>query len=485
MIYSLSRFPFTVAFLLAIATMIAIEIGSDRDLLSFILAGVVGAVSCAAGQMAYERFFSGLPARIALMVPGCVLAVVHYLLIWQLPEYSPEIGVRTAVLVFALFIAFIWLPVIKSKVSFNESFMVSFKYIFEAVFFAAVIMGGCSAIIAAIDQLIIPVDENLYAHTANIVFVLFAPIFFLSLIPVYPGKKDQQIEATAVAANEELIVQKAYVPKFLEVLLSYIVIPLASVFTVILLAYILLNIRSDFWTDNLLEPMLISYSVTVIMVTILVSRFENKFALWFRRIFPKVLIPIVLFQLASSLLVLRDTGITFDRYYVLLYGIFALCSGIALSFLSVRKNGIIAVLLIFFSTISLIPPIDAFTVSRNNQIQLLESTLIQNEMLVDNEILPKDSISDADKAKITSSIHYLSDTRNLDRLSWLPTDFDVYTDFYSTFGFQEYDIPDKIYRSIDLYLPTGASIPITGYDYIAQGYLPWPDEPKSDYINTL
>ncbi len=465
---SLGRYPVTVGFLIALAILIAIEINSDRNLLTMILACLVGAVSCSVGQAAYERFFVGLTARIALMVPGFVLAAAHYLLIWQLPEYSPEIWIRSAVAAFALFVTFIWVAVIKSRVTFNESFMAAFKAFFESVFFSAVIMGGCSAIIAAIDQLILPVDSTLYSHTANIVFSLFAPIFFLSLIPIYPGKNDKVLELEIVAVQKERISRRTSTPKFLEVLLSYIIIPLASVFSVILLVYILLNIRGEFWTDNLLEPMLISYSITIIMVTILVSRFENKFAVWFRRIFPKVLIPIVLFQLIASLLILRDTGITYGRYYVVLYGVFAICSGVALSIVPVRKNGIIAAMLIAFSVISIVPPVDAFTVSRVSQINILESVLTRNGMLSDDGVTPNDTISDADQAKITSSIQYLSEMEALDSVTWLPQDFNAYEDFNSTFGFDQAYGQNDVNPSVYLFLDTRVPIPIGDYDYFIQ-----------------
>lgn len=472
---SIRRYPFTVAFLVAAATMIAVEISTDRDLLKLILTCAVGAVSCAAGQAAFERFFHRLSARLSLMAAGCILAAVHYMLILQVTEYSPEMRIRTAVTIFALFVAFIWITVIRSRVSFNESFMAAFKSFFQSVFYSAVIMGGCSAIIAAIDRLIIPVDSDVYSYTANIVFVLFAPVFFLSLIPVYPGRKDKASDPEIAAAQDELITKRAYCPKFLEVLLSYIIIPLASVFTVILLLYIVFNIRGEFWTDNLLEPMLISYSITIILVTILVSRLENKFAVLFRRIFPKVLIPIVLFQIASSLLILRDTGVTYSRYYVILYGIFAVCSGAVLSMVPARKNGIIAVLLIVFSAISIIPPADAFTVSRISQINTMESVLARNGMLSGNVLTPNGSISNEDKSKITSSIQYLRMTEDLDKVSWLPADFNADEGFYNTFGFREYEVQNPINRYVNVYFDTTVPIPIDGYDYFTQAYIMSPE----------
>lgn len=471
---SIARYPLTAAFLVAAAVLIAIEINTDKDYSKILLTCAVGAVLGATLQAVYERFFEKVSARLILM-GGCIVLTAGYdLIIRSAPKLSMEIGVRTSVALFALLIAFIWAPVIRSRISFNDSFMVVFKSLFHSVFYSAVIMGGCSAIIAAIHQLIYPLDSRFYSHTANIIFVLFAPVFFLSLIPLYPGKKEK--EADRDGARDEAIGSAAHCPRFLEVLISYIIIPLTAVFTVILLIYIVINIRGRFWTNNLLEPMLVSYAVTVVLVYILASGLENKFAVLFRKIFPKVLIPIVLFQIASSVLSLSGTGITHTRYYVILFGIFAASAGVVMSLVPVRKNGIIAAMLIAFSIVSIIPPVDAFTVSRVNQTNMLKTALTQNGMLKNNSITPNGSISADAKKKIIKSVEYLSMMGYTDRIPWLPAGFVVYEDFNSTFGFDEYDLPETTGRPINVVIDSSVPLDIAGYDFLAHTYINQPDD---------
>lgn len=476
LIESLVRYPLTVAFLTATAILIAESIGGSRDLIKFILTGAVGAVWCAAAQSAYERFFVGVRWRILLYLMALLFSAVFYLSIWRLSENSAEIVTRTAVAMFALLIAYIWVPVIKSHVSFNESFMAAFKALFQSVFFSGIIFLGSAAIIAAVDTLITPVDEKIYSYTANIVFVIIAPLFFLSLIPVFPGKADMLSGAKGDEKQREIMRKRTSCPKFLEVLLSYIIIPLAAVFSVILILYILLNIGGKFWTNNLLEPMLISYAITVIVITVLVGHLDNRFAKLFRAVFPKVLIPIALFQVIASILLLRETGVTFARYYVILFGVFAVFSGMALSLQPVRRSGVIAVFLIVLSAISLIPPIDAFTVSRNSQISSLEYVLRKNGMLRDDKIEPKENIPDTDKTRIIAAIQYLSEMDDLAQLKWLPADFAVYDDtaFYSTFGFYQYISanPEQRYISVNYNLTN--TISIEGFDTLTQVGFPYP-----------
>ncbi|MDF2845952.1 MAG: putative rane protein, partial [Herbinix sp.] len=197
--------------------------------------------------------------------------------------------------------------------------------------------------------------------------------------------------------------------RFLETLITYIILPITAVFTIILLIYIIANIRQDFWTDNLMEPLLISYSITVILVYLLASTLNNTMARLFRSIFPKVLVPIVLFQVVASLLKTREVGITYGRYYVILFGIFAVISGVIFCFKSVHKNGLIAPVLIVLSLISILPFINAFTLSREVQENRLQKVLEQNNMLVGQKVVPRPEISKNDKEIIISSIEYLEE----------------------------------------------------------------------------
>ncbi len=458
---AIARYPLTTTFLLLAAIVNAVDISSEDNYSKLLITFIVGAFISAVSQAAYERYFSAQTSRLMLMSIASVLTAGYYLIIRTAPQLSMEINIRTSVALFALLIAFIWVPVIKSRISFNKSFMITFKSLFNTLFFSGILYAGISIIIAAIDQLIFPVDNTSYSHSANIVFILFAPMYFLSLIPVYPVTANQNEN---IDEQERGIENAAACPKFLVVLLSYIIIPLIAVFTIILLTYILRNLTGEFWTDNLLEPMLVSYSITVIIVYILVSEIENKFTFWFRRIFPKVLVPIVFFQIAASIMSISDTGIVHTRYYVILFGIFAAVTGVLISFLSVRKNGLIAPILIIFALVSIVPPVDAFTVSRNSQTNILEEVLWKNKMLEGNSVKPNASISDQDKEAITKSMNYLVMMNYHKDIEWLPNDYN-YDDFYPTFGFYEYYEPgDNKDMYIFLSLQENGTVDITEYD---------------------
>ncbi len=398
-----------------------------------------------------------------------------------------ELMTKTSIALAALFMAYIWLPSIGGKVSFHNSFMAVFKAVFLSALYSFILWGGCSGVLAAIDVLIHEINPDAYGYIADIVFVLFAPVFMLSLIPRYTGKRG--ISTDEGYALDEKIKKAIHCPKFLEVLLSYILVPLAGAYTIILVIYIAINITGQFWTDSLLEPMLIGYAVAIIALFILVSGLENKFALFFRKVFPKVMLPIVLFQMVSSFIIQGETGITHMRYFVLLYGLFALCAGVVMSFWGVRKNGIIAAMLIIFAVVSITPPVDAFTVSRISQAGRLQKALEQNDMLDNNAIIPKEAISNEDKAVITQSVEYLSEMEYIDKVEFIPDDFDLYEDFAATFGFSEYYAPaeNEWEQYVYVALANELAIDIQGYDYLISAYISNQKENDdiSNIINTI
>ncbi|WP_414839805.1 DUF4153 domain-containing protein [Carnobacterium sp. TMP28] len=436
-----SRYPLTVLFLLAVTLLNGVMINQEKDLYTnYLFTLFIGALLSGVAQQLYERFFHKQSQRLMLMVAAGVLTIGYYFILPTADLYELEVGIKTSVFVFALVLLYILIPTIKKRLTFNESFIVAFKAFFITSLFTLIIAIGVSSIIVAIDRLLFSVDDKLILHVLNGVFSLFAPLYYLSFTPIYEDTKDKSVSKKEKIGIKEKLNEATSVPRMLEVLISYVFIPLTAVYTAILLAYILINISGTFWTDNLLEPLLVSYAVVVIVVYILSSTIQNKFAVLFRKIFPKLLIPIVLFQTIASVLKIGEMGMTQGRYYVILFGVFATIAGVIFSFLPVNKNGYAIAVLIAFSILSILPPIDAFTVSRISQTNLLEEILIENQMLEEDKIIPNAAISKEDKIRITGTSDYLAEMNYARKIEWLPDDLTNNNKFETTFGFnREYE----------------------------------------------
>lgn len=462
-ISAVGRYPLTILFLLAAATVNILSIqGVITSYSPMLWTFVVGAMLGIVAQQVYERFFSYLKLRGMLYAGVIILTIGYYFTINSIETWSMQMEINTSISIFALLMVFIWIPSIKSKVLFNETFMATFKAFFTTILFTAVIAIGLNLSIFAVDQLLFSVDSKVYSHVLNFIFTLFAPLFFLSRIPFYPGESDGLTEEQKARMDEAIAC-----PKVLAILLSYVIVPLTMLYTLILFAYVLLNIRGDFWGNSLLEPMLVSYSITVILVLILVSGLQDPIAVFGKKVLPKILLPIVLFQLIASLIKIGELGMTHGRYYVILFGVFALIASVIFSFFPIQKSGWIAAVLIIFSAVSIIPPIDAFTVSRVNQTKLLQKVLVENEMFQDGKIIPNAEIATEDKRKITETALYLERMQYTKKIDWLPNRIYDGNVFQQTFGFQEvYDGANHEYMGQSVYLDWNSHsiIDIKGYD---------------------
>jgi len=113
-------------------------------------------------------------------------------------------------------------------------------------------------------------------------------------------------------------------PRVLEILVSYIVIPLITVFSAVLIVYFIKILFTGIWPVGQVGPMVLGYSAVGLFIYILGSNLDNKFTVLFRRLFPLVLIPLVIMQLVSSYIRIDAYGITESRYYVILFGIFSI-----------------------------------------------------------------------------------------------------------------------------------------------------------------
>lgn len=505
------RFPATILLLFSTAVINAVVISTKEfeDYPKLLFTFIVGASIYALSQVAFEHYHEGNPYRLLYVAISTAFTLAYFFIIRN-SEITTIITIRTIVLLFVMLVAFLWIPSIRSAIDFNKSFMAVFKSFWISGFFSGILFLGIALILRAINILIVPISSISYAHAANIVFVLYAPLYFLSLIPKDPavGEGSRSMERHQTEENSpwngesEIIPaedrsqentipeEKATkckedkagkdsdstsklntagkagdTPGILSSLLSYVIIPVTAIFTIILLIYIILNITDEFWKDSLLEPLLVSYSITVIIVYLLVSRLESPIAAVFRRIFPKILVPVVLFQTVSSCIRIGDAGITHGRYYVILFGFFATVAGLLFCFLPIRKNGLIAPILILLSLLSILPPVDAFTVSRNSQTGRLKSVLMENGMLTGNGITPNPDLNENDRKRITSSIDYLNQMNYTEDIPWL-ADYSSTYNFDQTFGFPRYGYTKGEYGSLYLYLDPESMINVAGYDYL-------------------
>lgn len=455
---AIARFPLTVLCLAGITAIscYVIYLRNTPPLIleKLALTFLVAAILAMAAQFAVENVSKLGTLRAAAHIVSAALAVGFFFLLRPAPRIGSEIGVRSAVAVFALICAILWLPSVNGRTDFNRVALTHFKAVFTSALYAAVLSGGIAAIISAVDILLFHVDSVVYRYMLSVVWILFAGVCDLSLLPEFGREEDAQREERA-----------GKYPRFLEILISYIAIPLMGAYTVVLTAYFVKILITHKWPSGQLGPLILAYSAVGLVLLVLASLAQNRFAVWYRRLFPKALVPIVILQMVSVGIRLRAYGVTESRYYLALFGIFSLVIGVILSFRPVAGNRLIALLAAGFAVVSIIPPVDAFNVSRHSQISRLERILQAEGMLSGGVLTPKSSASEETKKETTSILSYLDGRAVLDQLSWLPENFEIYEDMETTFGFAStYSGYDPNTKYSQLFLAPNELLAISGYD---------------------
>lgn len=457
------RFPITFLLLVVLAVMQCMTLESGHEYGNVVVTLIFAALVFSAAQVYAERYAHSWRTRLLPMMGAALLTILYFLFIHHEPAFSTIVMTRTSIAIFGLFIALAWLPSLSGGSSFYANFMILFKSIFVSLFFSTIIYGGIMLILVAVDTLLVQIGSRPYSYTGIILWTVWAPTLFLSLIPVF-------------RENSAEIERARKVPKFLDVLISYVMIPTAAIYSLVLFIYMIKTIMLSDWNENLLEPLILSYCIAVLMIYILSNRLLNRFAVLFCQVAPKLLIPVALFQFVSTLLIVLNQGMTHTRYLVLIFCLYAAVSGVHLSIASLKNKGSIAILAMICSVIAVTPPIDAFTMSRISQTAQLHTVLERNQMIRHQRIQPNPRINRKDQEMIARSISYLKRIDALQRLSYLPKSFDVSTDFEKTFGFPPYAMSD--YQSYDI--GTNHAVSITGYDHLASLSISKSSE-KSDF----
>ena len=462
------RFPITLTFLVLMTAImfILIEDSSlfDENVLSrFMFAGIFGAFLSITVRFLLERFENINKYNLFLHGLTVIITIGYYFFMTD-NEVTNYTLIHLLVISFALFAAYLYLPSAKNAVNFGNVALAHFKAAFTSILYGAVLYLGIAAILGAVDILLYDINYKLYSHGANIVFVFFTPLYYLSLLPEFNSNTD----------DSKKDISYVY-PKFLDILVSYIAIPLIGAFSGVLIIYFIKILLTGVWPVGQVGPMVLGYSAAGYFIYILSSNLTNGFSINFRRVFPVVLIPLVLMQLISSYIRIEAYGITESRYYVVLFGIFSIVCALML-LLGKRKNpNAIVLLSAFFALISIIPPIDAFNVSKNSQQARLEEILIRNDMLAGNKIVRKSDLSGDDKYEITNISNYMYRMGYLYDMPWYPNldnDENYYADFKNIYGFEQYydreytDQKDKSY--INAYLDENEAINIEEFDVLVK-----------------
>ncbi len=431
---TITRFPMTIVFLSSLSTVMFLIIEDysslDIDLLSrYMFAGIFGAFLATTVRFMMERYEN---LKNSFLFYGLtIILTIGYFYFMTDDKVDNKMLIHLLVISFALFAAYLYLPSSKNALNFGNVALAHFKSAFTAILYGIVLYVGIAAIIGAIDILLYDVDYKSYAHAANIIFIFFTPLYYLSLLPKFNSRDENDDAKKEISFTY---------PRFLDILVSYITIPLITAFTAVLIIYFIKILATGVWPVGQVGPMVLGYSAAGYFIYILSSNLNNKFSVLYRKLFPLILIPLVVMQMVSSYIRIDAYGITESRYYVVLFGIFSIVCALVLIFGKKKNPNTIVLLSAVFALMSIIPPVDAFTVSKNSQERRLTEILNRNKMIVDGEIVKKTDLSTDDMFEITNISNYMYGMGYLDDMDWFPDKYadNYYGNFKNIYGFEQY-----------------------------------------------
>jgi hypothetical protein len=238
---------------------------------------------------------------------------------------------------------------------------------------------------------------------------------------------------------------------------------------VILYIYFAKIIITRVWPIGLVSHLVLWYSALCAAVIFLIAPIkENAWVEKFILLLPKLLLPILVMMFISMGIRINAYGITENRYFVMVLGIWVFCMMLYISFRKVHRNVILPISLSIIAIISVFGPLSSFSVSKFSQNSRLSGILVRNEMLVENKIIkPKVDVSEKDKKEVSAILSYFERNHSLNDVKYLENGFEL-EDMNKTFGFayenpnQYY--PDESYFSFSTNQPSGA-LDIRGYEY--------------------
>ena len=327
--------------------------------------------------------------------------------------------------------------------------------------FSIVLFLGLSAIVGTIDVLLINLPNTIYFDNFIFSASIFGVAFFVSRLK----EKDESL--------------KDYnLPKIVEVLICYILIPLILIYTAILYLYFVKIIFTLKMPKGIVSHLVLWYTTFSLFIIIMATpiTYKNKFAKFYKKYFPLISIPLILLALFSINERIFQYGVTENRYLVVILILWLLFNMIFIIKADVKW---VLISFIFAVLVAIFSPFNLVNVSINSQNKRLERILKKNGIIQNKKFINKNNeLSQRTKNEIMSIIDYFYNNASeikRKKIKILEKTYEKPEDFMKVIGvndswksYENIDIQEKNIVS-DIALKTDDDIEITkikGYDYL-------------------
>lgn len=432
----------------------------------------VGAIFSLAAITYAQSRYNNSRAFLYANLAGLAVAAVTFLLLYQFSGLDPSLtGARfrivspiaTARVTTALlisFLAFIYLAGYpQPRSDFARSFFMTHKAFFIALVYGSVLMAGTSGVAGAIQALLWEnMSEKVFMYLATLTGFLAFTIFAGYFPDFRMGNRDERRE---VAQSQ---------PRFIEVLLEYILVPVMLALTVVLLLWagrtILGGMDAPFFQ---LSGIATSYTVGGIWLYVLVTHNQSSLAALYRRVYPVAALIILVFEAWALVLQLQKSGLKAGEYSFAVIWIVALVAALLLMFIKERAYPAIVAMICAMAIITVLPVVGVHVLPLNAQVNRLENLLVSQGMLQEDRLVPSATPPEQSvREAITDAVSYIAGARMAGSgakvPAWFEKDLDQGDVFRTKFGFEMTWPQPEPMKGPQGYLGTSLSLPSQGID---------------------
>ena len=310
----------------------------------------------------------------------------------------------------------------------------------------------------------------------GILVVGFILIMTIAISLLTPGKDYEPVMRAQIAIFGLFLVPATLLSitntegessKFIEAVISFVLLPLTALATIIIYIYMLKILALRQIPQNSIYRIIAGLFVVAFPVWVMTYEYKqkNKFVEVFSKIMPIAFIPLIGLQVYSIGARIGENGITPVRYMGVMFIIFEIIA-IVLSIVNKRKyltNALlVAAVLMAISTI--LPVVNMEEISNYNQASRLKNAWREGESFT--------SLSSEEKATASSAYRYLLRQENSEK--YLPKYLDKeeltekLIEHYSPYGDEDetYDEKRTTYKRVNYQYPDDGVITVEGYNCI-------------------
>ena len=345
-----------------------------------------------------ERIKFKIIVNIIIRFIAVALLIGYYI---YLPKEILQIHIIRSILIWlGLYFLVVFAPFIgKNELNgfwqFNKSL---FLRGFVTFLYSLVLLGGLSLAMGSIDILFgVDIKAEWYWRLYVLIGGIFSVWFFLAGLP---------------KNYEELQLSESY-PKGLKIFSQYILVPLITIYLVILYVYAIKIIIEWEWPIGWVSSLIISASCTGILALLMVYPVQNinanKWIKTYFKLFYWALLPLVVLLFLAIWRRISEYGVTENRYFILVFAFWLAGISIFLLINKLRNIKIIPITLCIIALLSSFGPWGTFNISLKSQMSRLENLLTKNNILINGKVrqLADKEIPFKDNQDICSIVEYV------------------------------------------------------------------------------